>query len=297
MSEKSGGLFYRGIVYLDRLLRHRGVLGQHRWLRDLLRKPYHKLINLHGQGIPINIGGVIPVRLPPEFSSICTESYEVEAMTAVNDWLQSAGDASIVIDVGCSIGYVTCACLFANTGTQVVAIDSDLHSLQSMLRVCRYAPEADKTSRLLPLWGLISSRETPELDLTVESANTRKALRDSGVSGDPYTLNYITLKRHADSAIPQYSLSSISDSLPGEDHRILVKIDVEGAEMEVLLGAARLLKRANVEWSVSVHPQYLPDYNRTAEELHEYMEQFGYVGEKIAEDHEEHWWFRPRTAV
>lgn len=71
-------------------------------------------------------------------------------------------------------------------------------------------------------------------------------------------------------------------------------IDVEGAELEVLLGAGQVLReRRPLVW-VSVHPELMDrDYGRTPAQLATFMTSVGYVGAHLGTDHEEHWLFTP----
>lgn len=69
-------------------------------------------------------------------------------------------------------------------------------------------------------------------------------------------------------------------------------IDVEGAEMLVLKGAKQtLLDKKPLVWA-SLHPDCSAErYGYPISQINEYMAKLGYVGEQIAEDHEEHWIF------
>lgn len=74
-----------------------------------------------------------------------------------------------------------------------------------------------------------------------------------------------------------------------------ITIDVEGAELEVLLGAHETLMRHRPLVWVSVHPEFMDRmYRRTADDLHRYMEDRGYERTYLATDHEEHWFYWPR---
>lgn len=73
-----------------------------------------------------------------------------------------------------------------------------------------------------------------------------------------------------------------------------ITIDVEGAELLVLRGAEATLREWHPKVWVSIHPDMMErDYHVTAEELHAFMADYGYTGEHLATDHEEHWIFTP----
>lgn len=76
----------------------------------------------------------------------------------------------------------------------------------------------------------------------------------------------------------------------------LLSIDVEGAELEVLLGARAFLLERRPRLLVSVHPQFMWDrYRRTRDDLLVYLQHHvNYECEQIGQDHEEHWLAVPR---
>lgn len=75
-----------------------------------------------------------------------------------------------------------------------------------------------------------------------------------------------------------------------------ISIDVEGSELSVLQGAAAvvLTEHRPIIW-VSIHPDFMVDlYGHHPNQVHSLLESHGYVGELLADVHEQHWVFRPR---
>lgn len=269
----------------DRLVRHRGVLGRHAGLRNLLRKPYHRLINWHGQGIKINIGGCVPVRVPPEFSGRNVEGYESSSFRVLRDWCEANPDG-VFVDVGCAIGYYSCAALFTSPTVRVVAIDSDLNSLKATERYCEYADGP----RLTLIHGMISNAKTDGGDLAAAAKATRAAISAPTVTGDPGAVGYRVLDPNAaTSDVPFFRLD---DLLAGENlsrKPLLVKVDVEGAEWHVLNGATQTLRAVGITLLLSVHPPLLPKYDRTPADVERLLSDAEYGIDVIDKDHEEHW--------
>lgn len=86
------------------------------------------------------------------------------------------------------------------------------------------------------------------------------------------------------------------DSLVFNDTKILapsiINIDCEGAEWEVLKGAADTLDVHMPLVFVSVHPEFMVnDYGYTKEDLLFWMSELGYEAELLAIDHEHHYSF------
>ena len=73
---------------LDVVLRRNTRLGQFPGLRKILLKPYRKLMDFHGRGILMNIGGCIPARMPAEYAWKTVEVYEPETLRAMKNWLE-----------------------------------------------------------------------------------------------------------------------------------------------------------------------------------------------------------------
>jgi hypothetical protein len=69
-------------------IRHAPVLEQAEWIWNLLRKPYHQVLNANGQGVSVYVGGACRVSLPPEFCGGFWETYEPEAICAMVNWLK-----------------------------------------------------------------------------------------------------------------------------------------------------------------------------------------------------------------
>jgi hypothetical protein len=77
---------------------------------------------------------------------------------------------------------------------------------------------------------------------------------------------------------------------------VILKIDVEGAEMLVLKGAHEFIRKNKPTIFMSAHPPTLPRYGHSVDMLRQELSQLGYRTETIAEDHEIHWLCLPKKA-
>lgn len=69
-------------------------------------------------------------------------------------------------------------------------------------------------------------------------------------------------------------------------------MDVEGAELLILRGSEATLKKYKPKLFISIHPDLGErDYGIKKEDTIKFLEDLGYVGEYLATDHEEHWYF------
>jgi FkbM family methyltransferase len=285
--KKTAGL---SLVRIAKRIRHAPGLNRAEPLWDCLRPLYHLVIDPVGRGVPEVVGGCARVRIPPEFTSGDWAQYEPEAISAAVEWAR-AHPRGIMLDIGSNIGIFAAAVLFADPGVEVIAFDADLSSLAATLRLCRYI----SGNRLRVVCGLISDRGTSPV-LLEEAARTtlRQLASEKAPLGDPGTTSYVCLTSEGVELIPRYSL----DQLFANDQRqMLIKCDVEGAELLVLKGGAELLARLAPDILLSVHPAMLRgDYGHTVDDIRHFLRDVGYEAKIIAVDHEEHWWCSRRKS-
>lgn len=74
----------------------------------------------------------------------------------------------------------------------------------------------------------------------------------------------------------------------------VITMDVEGAELQVLKGAAKTLAKRRPHVFVSVHPDFMAHhFGQCPQDVHDLMASHGYTAELLAVDHEEHWHYKP----
>ncbi len=74
------------------------------------------------------------------------------------------------------------------------------------------------------------------------------------------------------------------------NQHVLIKCDVEGAEMFVLEGAQNFIEGFSPCLLLSIHPQFLPKFGSSRANVNEWLERYGYQVKVLSIDHEEHWW-------
>jgi FkbM family methyltransferase len=266
-------------------IRHLPGLDRAEWLWAVLRKPYQRLLNAGGRGVEVLVGNAAAVRMPADFTGGTWEQFEPEAIAVFADWVRQH-PGGLVLDVGSSIGIYSAVALFANPLVKVVAFDSDLSSLAAVRRLCQHA----KGGRLRVVHGYITQtpNEVSSFDLAV--ATTEVALLRTGVSGEAGTTRFRCLTDQDANAVPSRRLDDLFESGVPDGRPILIKCDVEGAELLVLSGAENLLRRTYPYLLLSVHPMALPNYGHSKKEVELFLQRLGYRVRCLAVDHEEHWW-------
>jgi FkbM family methyltransferase len=268
-------------------IRHLPGLERMEGLWGALRAPYHRLLDPAARGVEVKVGGSADVRMPAEFAGASWEDYEPASVAAFARWVRDH-PAGVVLDVGCSTGIFSVVALSAGAETQVVGFDPDLASLAAARRMCRFAG----VRRLRLVHGFVGEAATEAVTLDVASAATEALIAGSAMRGDVGTTRYVCL---GDEDTAGLACRRLDDLLAGgafAGKPLLVKCDVEGAELLVLAGARELLARPAVELLLSVHPPALPQHGHSVAAVREFLERAGYGIECIAVDHEQHWWCR-----
>lgn len=266
-------------------VRHSPGLERAEGFWRLLRKPYHSLLNAGGRGVKVMVGKNACVRMPADFAGGSWEAHEPEAVSAFSQWISSHPDA-LVLDIGSSIGIFSAVALFASERCRVIAFDSDLPSIAATRRMCQHA----KGERLRVVYGFLAERGTAAGNLSEALAATEERLSKSRVTGEVGTTRYVCLTDDVDHAVPTQSLDALLAGATGETVPLLIKCDVEGAELLVLQGASQLLAERRPTLLLSIHPQALPEYGHSKQAVEAFLQQQGYDVRLLAVDHEEHWW-------
>jgi len=273
---------------LAQFVRHLpGIEAQER-LWQLLRRPYHWILNSGGSGVQVLVGGMSRVRMPAELSGAFWEQYEPETVAALVGWLRSHPGGR-VLDVGSSLGILSAVALFSDPEAEVVAFESDLASVAAAKRMCQYAPGR----RLQLVYGFLSDLPTEVTPLASAIAATEAELARAGTRGEVGTTRFACLADLRPDSPPARRLDDLLAAEGSEGVGIrptLLKCDVEGAELLVLRGAADFLRRARPELLLSVHPPALPTYGHSRDEVETFLKALNYEIHFLAADHEEHWW-------
>jgi FkbM family methyltransferase len=272
-----------------RYVRHLPGLEQAEWVWSSVRKPYLWALDASGAGVEIKVGDRAVVRIPAEYAGGSWEGFEPESIAEFVGWVR-CHPGGIVLDIGSSIGIYSAVALFADSNVDVVAFDADLASLAAARRLCRHAAG----NRLRLIHGLLGATSTEPTSLASAVARTEAALAlaQTDVRGDVGTTRYVCLGDPDTELIPHHRLDDIGANI-ADGREILIKCDVEGAELQVLAGGQALLRRLRPHLLMSVHPRALSDYGHCAEDVRAFLRERNYDVRCLAVDHEEHWWCTP----
>jgi FkbM family methyltransferase len=279
------------LLEVSRAVRHAPVLEKLEPLWRLLRPPYRWALDPFARGVRLTLGGR-PVRVPPELLSTNPDwsRYEYETFAALGTWLEATPRRLTLLDVGCSFGVVTSFALQVCPRAEVFAFDSDLVSLRAVEAVV----PAPAHARLRRIAGLLGSEPISGQTLAAAIAATESRLPAIDPRAAITQSRFLCFGEAGADTTPVHQLDALfaGENFPGP---VLLKIDVEGAELLVLRGAAELLRRIRPIVLVSIHPQALPKFGQTAADVTGFMTAAGYTTRMLARDHEEHWWCEPAS--
>ena len=275
----------RVVRHAAQTIRHLPGLDRADWLWKRLRAPYHRVLGAGGRGVEVLVGGSAPVRMPPEYAGGSWEAVEPKTVAAFAGWVRRHPGATVV-DVGSSVGIFSAVALFADATTNVIAFDGDLASLAAVRRMCSHATG----NRLSVVHGFVTdSSGATGCSLDEATSATDRALKASAGLGDVGTTRYVSLLDPATGDVPAYRLDDLIARETLHGRPTLIKCDVEGAELLVLMGAQNLLSELRPALLLSVHPPALPDYGHSPALVAGFLTQMGYTIHLLERDHEEHW--------
>ena len=270
---------------IGRRIRHSPGLDQLDWLWNLLREPYHWALDPTGRGVVVLVGGIANVQMPREYVGLNWEKYEPETVSYFRQWVLDH-PTGLVLDIGSSIGIFSAVALFASPNVEVVAFDPNLASLMATRRMTQYA----SSDRLDFIHGFVAMKSTTTRTLAAAIAATHLELR--AYKGDLKDIRYQNLFDSDAHSIPTYRLDDLLSEMITNHRPLLIKCDVEGAELEVLMGASDVLTRLKPDLLLSVHPHTdfgLVQYGHTTADVEAFLNDHHYQVNRFARDSEEHW--------
>lgn len=278
------------LLALARHVRHHPRLEGADWLWDRVRGLYHWVLDPFGRGVSLRVGGHCPVRIPADLTALRWEVSEPEEFACLGRWIGRHPDG-LIIDIGCAVGIFSAAALFASGQVDVVGIEPDRVSLAVTRRMTRYAPNR----RLRLVHGFISSKPSQTATLDTAVSHTQAAMAQQPVSDDLKDARFRSL-RDGGATVPAYRLDDLfAQHVRGR--AILIKCDVEGAELDVLMSASQMLRRLQPDILLSVHAWKdfgLPQFGHSKSDVERFLHDHGYRFHVVGIDHEEHWLCQPQ---
>jgi FkbM family methyltransferase len=234
---------------------------------EFLRAPYGRLLRAMSarHGLPLDIGGHT-IRLDPRVANLNWETVEPEAYRAFD---AAVKPSHVVFDVGAHFGTYALIALH-NDARRIVAYEPCSITRAYLERHLKWN-EADGRIVVRPVCcgasvGRASFYFTPGVPEGINGL-----VREEGMHETEVDVTTIDVETQALGVKPD-----------------IVKIDVEGAELDVLRGAERLLATGSPQLFLSLHPKRLASRNLAPADITGWLAARGYRCDTIAEDQEIH---------
>ncbi len=238
-------------------------------LWNILHKPYLQILTALGSknGIEVVVGDY-PMRVHPAFATVSWETVEVKSYGAFARAVQAD---DVIYDVGAHIGtYTMTALLKAGFRGKVVAYEPCNLTREYLLQHLKWNGVAERAIVRDLCCGAISG--TADFYCLPGRAEGMNGLVP--VDGfEKVRVEVTTL----DAEIARLELNPS-----------IIKIDVEGAEWDVLKGAEQALRQYRPVLFLSFHPDALAKRDESVEAILDWLRRLGYRHEEIGRDHEIH---------
>jgi FkbM family methyltransferase len=209
-----------------------------------------------------------PVRLHPMFTTQAWEDIEPEAYNA---FANSLSPGSKVVDIGAHIGtYSLLALNIIGENGRIVAYEPNDLTREHLLRHLSWADQFGVTTVRSVCCG-------------AENGETSFYFAPGKVEGMNGMVPVAGFKRKMLQVAKLDDELTLLNVVPD-----IIKIDVEGAEWDVLKGATNTLKCTKPILFLSLHPEALVSKGESVDEILEWLTSFGYKHEVVSRDHEIH---------
>ena len=251
-------------------VRHSSLLENSDWLWNRLRTPYEKVIGLKKSGLARNINGSDPILVDSKYRQL-PETYEPELWPRLMD---SVRPGDVVADVGAFVGiYSVALAQRAGLAGRVIAIEPDPENFEGL-----------------------------QHHVALNGVEERIRCIRSAAGRDPGVVRF-RAGRSVESSVTGEEMNSIEvqmttlDEVAGGSPIDLVKVDVEGYELDVVEGAEKLMsdreKRPRA-FFVELHQFAWADPSAYAARLTAAFDSHGYrlsdLAGAIVDDLQEHRW-------
>ena len=227
-------------------------------LVDGLKEATYKSFDLltSGRGIKRTIGGS-ELRLPVRLSRFYSTDYEPETVVYLNQTLKP-GDR--FFDIGAHIG------LFTVLGARLVRPEG---------QVISFEPTPVTRSALAEVVKL--NKCTDVVSIRSEAVSRARGKAQFFDTGEAISVTNSLVRNETTSGRTEVDTISV-DEFVGESDILpdCMKIDVEGAELDVLTGAINVLTSKRPKVRLSLHPPFHEDSSRTLGEIWNFLKDVQY---------------------
>lgn len=249
------------------------VVRKNHALKSFIKSSYRVIMfPFSKRGVVLNIGGAGEYRLDYVFALSRYESFGDRHNAGFRKWLETCKRAKVVFDVGAHIG------LYAIPASSVISQGGIVYAFEPSAINRKYFEKHLKYNRISNIVLLPY--------LVGDEVNKMQAFYESRVVDPANSVNpKKNIARYSKVFREQVTLDNFTEESKVKPD--VIKIDVEGAEYNVLKGANELIRKYSPVIFLSAHPRQLPLCGASIEKLQEIISQLeyrvlDYTGAKIS---------------
>jgi FkbM family methyltransferase len=262
-------------------------------LRGALKKTFLAAASQVSKGATVQLGQNRTALVPWDFvGAVNWSDYEPQSLEFLAGLVDQEPE-TLFVDIGCAIGAYSLLALSVSRKTEVYSMDADLMALTITRHICRNAG----AGRHHLIWGFCADNDMASSnplrgDLAAATALSDKQIASAALKPRLGANSYVCLDGKQSEEIPCWDMDSLLGPVAQTGRPIVVKVDIEGAEIAMVRGAAKLADYPNVQMLLSVHPHVLPQWQSSAEEVRSILAGRGYEIRLLEICREQHWWVR-----
>ena len=187
---------------------------------------------------------------------------EIHEPVATSEFMREAMDSRVICDVGSNLGWFSCIAARANPVADVFAFEIDEANCSIFRKNLKLN---DLRNVTLTNAAVTSADQTVNYEKASCGASAMHRIRKSIKDG------------------PKVTGVSLDSFFTGKPSPTLVKVDVEGAELEVLKGMSGLFRSSELETIfVEIHPTWISELGGSTREVLEILDNAGFVVKRLA---------------
>ena len=243
----------------------KNILGNPAAIRNLVKPIFVKILNIitFEKGICVNIGGQGIFRMSPQFYFSNWENFGEGHNSSFLYCLKEAENKKVVLDVGGHIG------LFSMPLSRRIAPEGKIYSFEPSAINCSYLKQHLRLNNI----------KNVEVQTCLVGKENLDAVDFYEDQNQVNPMGSLTLTDNIKNNVVVVSKKMVTLDKFCEDMKIkpeLIKVDVEGAEIDLLWGGITIIKSSRPTIVLSLHPGHIRQMGQSLKSLTDYLQEVNY---------------------